>query len=86
MGHYGSVMICNHKQGHYSDRRICDKDDFNEIHYNPATSTFTTFLVCLVLKSLHTDTQNMLLRIESSGRYTHHKQAKVIHYYIEKES
>jgi hypothetical protein len=21
---YGPVIICNHKQGHYSDRRICE--------------------------------------------------------------
>jgi hypothetical protein len=28
----------------------------------------------------------MLLRIESTGRHTHHKQVKVIVYYIEKES
>jgi hypothetical protein len=35
---------------------------------------------CLVLKSPHT--QNMLLGIELSGRYTHHKQVKVLYYYI----
>jgi hypothetical protein len=36
------------------------------------------------LKSPHT--QNMLLRIESTGGHTHHKQVKVVCYYIEKES
>jgi hypothetical protein len=41
----------------------------NEIRYNPAT-------VFLVLKSIHT--QSMLFRIESTRRYTHHKQVKVV--------
>jgi hypothetical protein len=38
----------------------------NEIHYNPAAATNLS-VVCLVLKSPYT--QNMLLRIESTGRY-----------------
>jgi hypothetical protein len=81
---YGPVVTCNRKQGHYSDSRIGEKMALNENHCNPATSTYLSE-VCLVLKSPHT--QNMLLRIESSGRYTHLKQVKVaIYYYIEKES
>jgi hypothetical protein len=55
----------------------------NEIRFNPATSTFLS-VVGVALKSFHT--QNMLLRIELTGRYTHHKQVKVVHCYIEKES
>jgi hypothetical protein len=37
---YGPVIICNCKQGHYNDRRTCEMMTSNEIHYNPATSTF----------------------------------------------
>jgi hypothetical protein len=37
---YGPVIICNSKQGHYSDRRICEIMTLNEIPYNPATSIF----------------------------------------------
>jgi hypothetical protein len=33
------VIICNRKQGHYSDRRICEMMTLNEIHYDPETST-----------------------------------------------
>jgi hypothetical protein len=77
------VIICNRKQGHYNDRRICEMMTLNEIHCNPATSTFLS-VVCLVLKSLHT--RNSLLPIESTGRHTHHKQVKMVYYYIEKQS
>jgi hypothetical protein len=28
---YGPVAICNRKQGHYSDRRICEMMILNEI-------------------------------------------------------
>jgi hypothetical protein len=82
---YGPVIhvICNRKQGHYSDRRICEMMTLNEIRYNPATSNVLS-VVGLVLKSSHT--QNMLLQIESTGRYSHHKQVKVVYYYIEKGS
>jgi hypothetical protein len=76
-------MICNRKQGNYIDRRIYEIMTLNKIHYNPATLTFLS-LVCLDLKSPHT--QNMLLRIQSTRRYTHHKQVKVVYYYIEMES
>ena len=55
----------------------------NEIRYNPATSTFW-LVVGLALKSPHM--HSMLLRIESTGIYTHHKQVIVVRYYIEKES
>jgi hypothetical protein len=55
----------------------------NEIHYNPAPSTFLT-VVALALKSSHM--QNMLLRIESTGGCTHDKQMEVVYYHIEKES
>jgi hypothetical protein len=75
--------MCNHKQSHYSDRRICVKMTANEIHYNLATSTYLS-IVCLVWKSPYT--QNMPLRIKFTVRYTHHKQVKVVYYYIEKES
>jgi hypothetical protein len=37
---------------------ISEKMTFNEIHYNPATSTYLS-VVCLALKSRHT--QNMLM-------------------------
>ena len=37
---YGPVIICNRKQGHYNDRRICEMMTLNEIHYNLATSTY----------------------------------------------
>jgi hypothetical protein len=46
----------------------------NEIRYNLATSTFLS-VVGLALKSYHT--QNMLLRVESIGIFSHHKQVKV---------
>jgi hypothetical protein len=55
----------------------------NEILYNPATSTFLS-VVHLALKRPHT--QKLLLRIELTGIYTHHKQVKVVYNYIEKES
>ena len=77
------MIICNRKLGHYSDRRICEMMTLNDIHYNLAASTYV-YVACLVLKRPHT--QNMLLRIESIGRYTHHMQVKVVCYYIEKES
>jgi hypothetical protein len=50
---YEPVIIRNSKQGHYSDRRICEMITLNEIHYNPAKSTFLS-VVCLALKSFHT--------------------------------
>jgi hypothetical protein len=37
---YVPVMICNRKQSHYNDRRICEMMTLNEIHYNLSTSTF----------------------------------------------
>jgi hypothetical protein len=37
---YRSVIICNCKQGHHSECRICDMITLNEIRYNPAISTF----------------------------------------------
>jgi hypothetical protein len=81
---YEPVIICNSKQGLvYSDRRICEIMTLNGIRYTSATSTFLT-VVGLALKS--SDTQPMLLCIDSTGRYTHHNQVKVVHYYIEKES
>jgi hypothetical protein len=52
----------------------------NEIHYNLATSTFVSSLPHF--ESPHA--QNRLLRIESTGRYTHHKQVKMVYHYIEK--
>jgi hypothetical protein len=48
----------------------------NEIHYKTATSTFLS-AVCFALKSSHM--QNMFLSIESTGRYTHRKQVKVVY-------
>jgi hypothetical protein len=45
----------------------------NEICYNPATSTFLS-VVFLASKSSHT--QNMLLCIESAGRYTRQWQIR----------
>jgi hypothetical protein len=72
---YGPVIICNRKQGHYCDRRICEMMTLNEIRSKPLS------VVGLALKSSHT--QNMLLRIESTC--THHKQVKVEYYYIERK-
>jgi hypothetical protein len=69
---YGPVKICNHKQGHYSERRICEKMTLNEIRYNSATST-----ILLVVGLAHT--HNMLFRIKSTGRYIHQKQVKVVY-------
>ena len=63
------VKSCNRKQGHYSDRRICEMMILNKICYNPATSTFL-LVVGLALKRLHT--HGMLFGIESTGRHTHH--------------
>ena len=77
------MIICNRKQGHKSDRRIYEMMTLNEIRYNPAASTFL-LEVGLALKSPHT--HSMLLRIESTGRYTHHKQVIMVYYYIERES
>ena len=77
------MIICNRKQGHYSDRRICVMMTLNDIRYNPATST-CLLVVDFALKSPHT--HDMLLRIESTERHTHHKQVIMVHYYIEKES
>jgi hypothetical protein len=75
-------MICNRKQGHYNDCRICEMITLNKIHYNTATSIFFS-VAGLVLK--HPYTQNMLLAIESAGRNKHRKQVKIVYYYIEKE-
>ena len=77
------MIICNRKQGQYSDRRICEMMTLNEIRYNPASSIFW-LVVGLALKNHHT--HDMPLRIESTDRHTHHKQVIVVHYYIEKES
>jgi hypothetical protein len=76
---YGPVIICNRKQSHYSDRIEYAKD------LNPATSTFLS-VVSLPLKS--SDTQGMLLRFESTGKYAYaiSKQVKVVYYYKVKES
>ena len=60
-------------------RRVCEMITLNDIRYNPATSTLW-LVVGLALKSPHT--HSMLLRIESTGRYTHHKQVIVVYYYI----
>jgi hypothetical protein len=49
----------------------------NEIRYSPATSTFL-LVVGLNLKSSHA--QNMLLRIELTGRHIHHKKVEVVYY------
>jgi hypothetical protein len=45
------LIIFNRKEGHYSDRRICEIMILNEIHYNPATSTFLS-VVCSFWKVL----------------------------------
>jgi hypothetical protein len=34
------VVICNRKQGQYSDRRVCEMMILNKIHHNPAKSTY----------------------------------------------
>jgi hypothetical protein len=72
---YGPVIICNRKQGYYTGHRICKMMTLNEIHYIHPTS-YHLSVVCLVLRSHHT--QCMLLRIDSSGKYTHHNQMKVV--------
>ena len=48
---YLLVIICNRKQGHYSDRRICEMMTLNEIRYNPVTSTF--WLIVDIIPLLH---------------------------------
>jgi putative heme iron utilization protein len=68
--------ICNRKQGNYSDHRMCKMVTLNETCDNPTTSTFLS-VVGRALKSAYT--QNKLLRIESTGRYTHHKPMKVVY-------
>jgi hypothetical protein len=80
---YGPVLICNPKQGHYSDRRIWKMMTMNDIHYNPATTTYLS-VVCFVLKSPHT--QNMRMRIESTGRYTHYKHIRMVYYCVRMEA
>jgi hypothetical protein len=80
---YKPMIVCNRKQRYYSDRRICEIMILNEmhsLHCNPATSTFLSE-VGLVWKSR---TQNRLLHIESTRRYTHHKQVKVVYNFVEK--
>jgi hypothetical protein len=49
---YGPVIICNHKQGHHSDRKICEFMTLNENLYNPATPTFL-LVFDLAQKSSH---------------------------------
>jgi hypothetical protein len=63
---YGPTATHNRKQGHHSDCRICETTTPNEIHHNLATSTYLQ-VVRLAPKSPHT--QNMLPRIESTGRH-----------------
>ena len=62
------MVICNRKQGHYSDRRICEMMTLNEIRYNTAASTFW-LEVGLALKRPHT--HSMLLRMESTKAHTY---------------
>jgi hypothetical protein len=81
---YGTVIICKCKQGHYSDRRICQMMTLMNILYNSATSNALQ-VSYLVLKKTH-QTQTLLLRIKSIGRYIHHKELKVVCHYMEKES
>ena len=69
------MIICNRKQGHYSDRRICEIMTLNEIRYILASSTFW-LVVGLDLKKNH-HTPDMSLRIESTGIVTHRKQVRV---------
>jgi hypothetical protein len=49
----------------------------NKICYNPATSIILS-VAGLALKSSHM--HNMFLCIKSTGKYTHHKQGKVVYY------
>jgi hypothetical protein len=51
---YVPVVICYRKQGHYSNRRICEMVILDEFHYNPANINFLSVL-CLALKSSHTE-------------------------------
>jgi hypothetical protein len=67
-------MVIANKIIKNSECRICEIMTLNQSHYNPGTSTFLS-VVALSLKISHT--QSMLLRIESTGRYTHHKKVKV---------
>jgi hypothetical protein len=70
------VIICNRKQGHYSNRRICEMT-LNMILYNPETSNYLS-VVFLLLKCLHTLVYRITLETDT------HKQVKVVYYYIEK--
>jgi hypothetical protein len=54
----------------------------NKIQYNPATSPFV-LIADLNFKNSHT--HNMLLLIELTGKYTYHKQVKVVYNYIDIE-
>jgi hypothetical protein len=37
---YGQVIICNGKQVHFSDSKICEMMTWKVIHYNPTISIF----------------------------------------------
>jgi hypothetical protein len=74
------VILCNRIQGQYSDRRICKIMTLNEIHYNLFCNRFSSFWKVFIRKTCSR------LCIESAGRYSHHKQVKVVYCYIDKES
>jgi hypothetical protein len=80
------VIICNHKQGYYSDHRICKMMILNETHYNPAISTFlsvvlnrfekipirkTCFCISIQLGCIHT------ISGESGTRILLHRKGKL---------
>jgi hypothetical protein len=48
---YGLVIICNRKQGYYSDHRICEMMTLNEIYYNLSTSNLMSIVGLVVISS-----------------------------------
>jgi hypothetical protein len=80
--YYRPVIICNQHQGYCSDRIICKMMTLNKIHYNLQNQLFVSSLHHL--ESPHT--LSMLIRIESSRIYTHHKQLKIAYNKTERES
>jgi hypothetical protein len=79
------MIICNRKEGQYSDHGSYEMLTLNEIRYTPAKCT-STFLSAFGLAEKDFHTQSMLLRFESNGRYKHHKQVKVNYYHRLKHS
>jgi hypothetical protein len=79
---YGPVIMCNRKQGYYSDCRIRKMMTLNNIHYNSATSTFFNSWPLFEKFSYAKKCTCVWNQLGDK----HQKQLKVVYYYIEKES